>query len=150
MKNFFIFLFLVFSICLVGCGEEANKNTVPWDGKFYGIQLPQPKGYEKALRIKVIDPSSYDKGSTIVYIEGMKFVDYLEYSKVLKALPGWKDVYISIKEQDPESDVSTCSGRYNEEITVGAFFIPEKRVKKDMEKNPKESYNFYLMVGKLK
>ncbi len=152
IKNYFFILVLFFSLCLIGCDEAAkggSNNTISWDGIFFGIQIPQPKGYEKAFKIKKEEPKWDGSTESIVYIEGMKFEDYLVYTVTLKALPGWGNTYEDIKKENPEKDVSTFNGNYKK-LNIGAFYIGAERVKREMKKNPKDSYNFYLLVSKYK
>ncbi len=152
MKNYIFILVLFFSLCLIGCDEATkggSNNTIPWDGIFFGTQIPQPKGYEKAFNIIKKDPDWDDKSRITVYIEGMKFEDYLVYTETLKALSGWENTNDKIDKEKPEKDVSCFSGDYKN-LGIGAFYLGAERVKFEMKKNPKKSYNFYLLVTKHK
>ena len=147
MVKKYVCLLLYICFYLVGCCGDTNPKTISWDGNFYGVKIPQPKGYERALNIeeKVISKSNNSK-ATSVYIEGMKFEDYLSYYKTLQSLNGWQEV-IRYEEDKLVNGCGCFGGKYKGLYVMGYYNKDEIKVQENKKKNPKDGYNFILVVS---
>ena len=70
--------------CAVGGKKADDKNTIDWNGDFYGTTLPAVDGHDKVCEYTVKDDS------ITVRIDGVSYEEFTAYCRKLEALDGWQ------------------------------------------------------------
>jgi hypothetical protein len=115
--------------------EQSSGEFKVKDEDFFGVTLPVPA--VGTVTEKVTKENSYGMTATTIRISGLSYAQFIEYCKILEALPGW-EVYEGMHPEDvahlPEdhnlNDRNEFTGNYDKLPHIAVTYYSDKTAEK--------------------